>query len=188
MIFLVDPGHGGDDPGCSGNGVVEKAVNLSVAQALRQAVVNQSVEVRLTRDSDLGLTLAQRAQDKGCAFALALHCDTAPNPATGHFRTYAKGDDAMGMAVAARIAAWCPDDLGPQHAVVTVAQPNDWTHRAYNVLRHHSCPAALVEMGFLSNPAHAQFLTSPRGRLAVVCSLMAGLAKAWSMTDQGLTV
>ena len=174
-VLLIDPGHGGPDPGCHGNGLVEKDVNLAVALKLHEAVLGAGGASLLSRADDTGLTLAERALAPNVSLALVLHCDTSPNPVTGHLRTYARGKDAIGMGAGTEIALLAPPELGPVPPFVTLVCPDDWTHRAYNVLYHHHCPAVLIEMGFLSHPQHATFLASDQGQLAMVSCLMAGL-------------
>ncbi len=50
---IIDPGHGGIDDGASGNGVVEKTVNLAIALKLRDILQANNVNVVLTRDTDI---------------------------------------------------------------------------------------------------------------------------------------
>ena len=54
--IFVDPGHGGPDPGAVGNGVVEQAVNLNVANELSRLLRANGYEVmqyRTTRDENV---------------------------------------------------------------------------------------------------------------------------------------
>ncbi|MDV2686465.1 N-acetylmuramoyl-L-alanine amidase [Alkalihalophilus lindianensis] len=61
--IMIDPGHGGRDPGAVANGLVEKELALTIARNLRTALLNHhNVEVRLTRDRDIFLTLEERAR------------------------------------------------------------------------------------------------------------------------------
>lgn len=53
---VIDPGHGGNDPGGIGaSGVLEKDVNLSIALFLKSYLEQQGIEVVMTRDTDKGL-------------------------------------------------------------------------------------------------------------------------------------
>ncbi len=85
-IVLLDPGHGGTDPGApsvSGE-IVEKQLTLQLARELRDELAkNGRVRVALTRDDDLYLTLGQRAtlaRRLGASLYVSLHMDSAPNP------------------------------------------------------------------------------------------------------------
>lgn len=85
-IVLLDPGHGGTDPGApsvSGE-IAEKQLTLQLARELRAELArNGRVRVALTRDDDIYLTLGQRsllAGRLGASLYVSLHMDSAPNP------------------------------------------------------------------------------------------------------------
>ena len=59
-IVVLDAGHGGKDPGAMSNGIREKDVNLAVALLLAKKLRETGIDVRLTRDSDVYLTLQKR--------------------------------------------------------------------------------------------------------------------------------
>jgi len=60
---MLDPGHGGKDPGAIGvTGLQEKAVNLAIAQLLKEALEKQGMTVRMTRDTDVFIPLERRVQ------------------------------------------------------------------------------------------------------------------------------
>ena len=55
-VVVIDPGHGGKDPGKVGvSGVLEKEINLQIAKKLKLLLEAEDVTVVLTRDSDAGL-------------------------------------------------------------------------------------------------------------------------------------
>lgn len=51
--IVLDPGHGGIDSGASANGVIEKAITLSIAEKLKKILIEQGATVFLTRESDV---------------------------------------------------------------------------------------------------------------------------------------
>lgn len=57
---MLDPGHGGSNPGAQGLGVVEKQVTLAIATRVAQRLRDRGMEVRMTRTRDKTLTLRQR--------------------------------------------------------------------------------------------------------------------------------
>jgi len=59
-IVVVDPGHGGRDPGAVANRLREKDINLSVSRMLVAKLKELGMDARLTRDTDVYLTLRQR--------------------------------------------------------------------------------------------------------------------------------
>lgn len=109
-IVVIDPGHGGRDPGASGvSGTsTEKALTLALARELRDRLAERGrVRVALTRDSDRYLTLDQRAgiaRRLGASLYLSLHMDSAPNPLARGATVYSLSDVASDEQ-AARFAA-----------------------------------------------------------------------------------
>jgi len=109
-IVVIDPGHGGRDPGAvSVSGAVsEKQLTLALARELRDRLVERGrVRVALTRDSDRYLTLEERAgvaRGLGASLFLSLHMDSAPNPLARGASVYSLSDVASD-ADAARFAA-----------------------------------------------------------------------------------
>jgi N-acetylmuramoyl-L-alanine amidase len=51
-IVVLDPGHGGDELGATGDGIIERDSNLDIAQRVRALLGPHNVVVVLTRDSD----------------------------------------------------------------------------------------------------------------------------------------
>jgi N-acetylmuramoyl-L-alanine amidase len=80
-LVVIDPGHGGRDPGSSGPGVVEKEVVLAIALALRDELVREGgVRVALTRADDRIVPLGQRpeiARLLGADLFVSIHADSA---------------------------------------------------------------------------------------------------------------
>ena len=60
----IDPGHGGKDPGAVGNGLKEKDLTLKIAKKIEAMLAGYNgVEVRLSRNSDIDVSLKQRTDD-----------------------------------------------------------------------------------------------------------------------------
>jgi len=84
-VIVIDPGHGGHDPGAPGAaGSREKAVVLAAALVLRDELESRGgYHVVLTRDGDVFLPLNERvkiARDNRADLFLSLHADSNPNP------------------------------------------------------------------------------------------------------------
>ena len=83
-IIVIDPGHGGVDPGTTGySGSYEKDAVLALGKQLREALLRTGrYEVVMTRDSDIFLSLRARvavARRAKADLFISLHCDSAPN-------------------------------------------------------------------------------------------------------------
>lgn len=115
---VLDPGHGGRDPGAIGpGGLREKDVALSVALRLRALLEAQGVEVIMTRRDDRFISLEARsalANRSGADLFLSIHCNACRSPATSGVETFALTPE-MGDAKRAWSAArrYRPSDLVP---------------------------------------------------------------------------
>lgn len=80
-LVVIDPGHGGHDPGASGQGLVEKTLVLELARALRDELVRRGgLRVALTRDDDTYLLLEERseiARRLNADLFISIHADSA---------------------------------------------------------------------------------------------------------------
>jgi N-acetylmuramoyl-L-alanine amidase len=107
---VIDPGHGGRDPGATSvsGQVTEKELTLALARELRDVLASRGrVRVAMTRDDDRYLTLDQRAavaRRLNAAMFVSLHIDSAPNPLARGATVYSLSDVASD-AEAARLAA-----------------------------------------------------------------------------------
>jgi N-acetylmuramoyl-L-alanine amidase len=105
-IVLVDPGHGGRDPGAPGvSGTIqEKQLTLAMAKELADVLEQRGrVRVALTREDDRYLTLEQRAgiaRRLQAGLFLSLHMDSAPNPLARGATVYSLSDVASSVEAA----------------------------------------------------------------------------------------
>ncbi|HEY8079252.1 MAG TPA: N-acetylmuramoyl-L-alanine amidase [Labilithrix sp.] len=104
---VIDPGHGGNDPGASGpTGLKEKDVTLAIAHKLAPVLARQAIEVTLTRDDDRYVTLEERtarANAFGADVFVSIHCNAAENRARKGVETYVL--DATQSELAGKVAA-----------------------------------------------------------------------------------
>lgn len=108
-LVVLDPGHGGRDPGAPGpDGVTEKALTLAAARTIRDALLASGrVRVAMTREDDSFVPLQQRsemARQLGAALFLSLHCDSAGDPLASGGTLYTLSEVASDKE-AARMAA-----------------------------------------------------------------------------------
>jgi N-acetylmuramoyl-L-alanine amidase len=90
---VIDPGHGGKDHGkTGGGGLLEKDVNLMLANAIRDRVERElGLDVVLTREDDRLLSLSQRteiANETGGDLFVSIHCNSWFSERTGGFEAY----------------------------------------------------------------------------------------------------
>lgn len=109
-IVLLDPGHGGQDPGATAvsGDITEKVLTLQLARELRDKLASDGrVRVAMTRDDDRYLSLEDRAELArriGASLYVSIHMDSAPNPLARGATVYSLSDVASDEA-AAQLAA-----------------------------------------------------------------------------------
>jgi len=107
-LVVLDPGHGGHDPGASSGAIREKLVTLQLAQAIRDQLLEQGgVRVALTREEDRYLMLAERssiARRLNADLFISIHADSAESDDARGASVYVLSEKGSSQA-AAKIAA-----------------------------------------------------------------------------------
>lgn len=145
MKVCIDAGHGGKDPGAAGGATTEKQIALDVANRVAQKLQNSGIAVVMTRDSDYFVELSDRAKianNAGAEVFVSIHCNSASAEATGTEAWIYPGttDDR-------RLA----EDILQKLTARTGFRNRGVKEENFAVLRLTKCPAALVELGFISS-------------------------------------
>lgn len=107
--IVIDPGHGGKDPGALGRGTLqEKSIVLSISEKLRKILTQKGYTVLMTRDTNRYISLKNRTtfamQHKADLF-LSIHANASENPKAKGIETYylsVTSTDKASEAIAAR--------------------------------------------------------------------------------------
>ncbi len=153
MHIVVDPSHGGKDPGAVGLKLQEKNVVLHLSFCLKMELEKFGHTVYMTRYRDEYITFAQRiniANKEQADLFISLHCNGYHTPISNGVEVYHFPNSTKGTPLAEAI----------QRRLVTATGLRDRgaKGRAFYVLRHTAMPAALVELGFITNPHEEQLL------------------------------
>ncbi len=175
--IVVDPGHGGKDPGAVANGIQEKTVTLAVAQQLAAILQAEGAHVVMTRSADVNpapngtvdddlrarINMAQQAHAN--AF-VSIHANEAADPNVSGASTFY--GPVCGFYSGVKLSA---TDVGRSYSLAQKIQASlvGRTHErddgtpaaAFWVLGNPGIPAILVETAFLSNKADAAKLVDP---------------------------
>ncbi|MCZ4351394.1 N-acetylmuramoyl-L-alanine amidase [Roseovarius aestuarii] len=105
LVVVLDPGHGGIDPGAESGEVIEKDLMLSFARQLKEVLLRTGdFEVVLTREEDVFVSLERRvaiAHQAGADLFLSLHADSLGEGNARGATVYALSHDASDAASAA---------------------------------------------------------------------------------------
>ncbi|MCM1113082.1 MAG: N-acetylmuramoyl-L-alanine amidase [Muribaculum sp.] len=160
ILVAIDPGHGGEDEGCSRKDVLEKEINLQIAQAVEQRLTEQGYQVLLLREGDESLTLEERvnrANRRNADLYVSIHqnaCEEQDSKVSGIEVWYnaTKGGDGS-----ERLARLIHNNL----IQYSGAKDRDCiADESLYVIRETQMPACLVETGFLSNRQERELLAT----------------------------
>ena len=168
ITILLDAGHGGSDSGAIRAGINEKDINLAVTLKLRDLLQKQGATVHLTRKDDSALTLDERK---------ALIAHYAPD------LFVSVHSNANNKTSIDGIEAYYWNDVSPtlaqsiyQAVVDGLGERGNWVHkRELAVVHHDYAPAALIEIGYLSNPRTRKLLAEDSYQERVADSIESGI-------------
>lgn len=89
--IVIDPGHGGKDPGAMANGLREKDLTLAIAKRVGKMLQAKGFKVYFTRSTDVFIPLEERtsfANDKKADLFVSIHINASPNSAGNGLETY----------------------------------------------------------------------------------------------------
>lgn len=205
LRVMIDAGHGGSDHGAVNKkaNVKEKDINLAVAQAVGALLSSNNMEVLYTRTNDETLSLDDRsrlARKRKADLFISIHANFADNTTASGVETYitqppgfagttpitkARGfqignafdyqNTMLGFEIHRRLCQLTPDTVD-----------RGLKRQAFYVLREISCPATLIEVGFLSNPDEVHRMVNASWQHACANSIATGILAYASKLD-GLT-
>jgi N-acetylmuramoyl-L-alanine amidase len=152
-IVMIDPGHGGEQPGVRAGELIEKDLVLRASFALGEAFVARGYDVRLTRTGDYTLPNPERrraAEAAGAALMISLHFNQNADSTRHGIEIYGNVEDARVADLANRLAA----ELRGAGIAVAVAQ------RAGEFLTSPTVPTVMIEAAFLTHPVERRLATS----------------------------
>ncbi|WP_418790328.1 N-acetylmuramoyl-L-alanine amidase family protein [Phosphitispora sp. TUW77] len=168
---IIDPGHGGADPGAVSGRYRESDLNMEIAMVLKRQLEDNGVKVKLTRDYDEGLVpekkmtyfeqwtnLRERkkfaAEEKG-HLLLSIHTNSHRDPrVSGAIVFYAD-------EISAGLAAEIQDKLNTLGLKKREAEKKNFL-----VIKDNPMPAVLIETGFITNEHDRETIISSKGSVA----------------------
>ena len=176
IVVVIDAGHGGKDPGAVGqSGVREKDITLAVARCIaREAVQFPGLCVVLTRTDDRFLELRERidrAHDARAAVYVSLHVNAAADATARGVETYF-ADGARNSMASKKLA----QALQPKVIAATRSKDRGVRSESFYI-RRASMPAALVEIGFITEKGEAQSLQDPKVQDRIALGVLSAISQ-----------
>ncbi len=176
ITVVVDPGHGGWDPGAVVSGTREKEIVLEIGLKVKELLEQHGAKVVLTRESDESFSKATR-EDLGRRVALveqhraqvfiSIHANKDSCNCWGAQTFYQR----KGMPAGQRLAMAIQNQMRQLTTTTRTSLPAD-----YFVLRTSPAPAAMVEVGFLSNAVEKERLQDADHQRTLALAITLGIA------------
>lgn len=172
-IPVIDPGHGGEDGGAvAGNGVVESSLNLEVSAKIKLLFCLLGVEPVMVRETDISLhsegakTLREKkvsdlknrvalVNSIDNAFLISIHQNSFPDGRYSGAHVFYSCEESKPLAEL--LQKRIKDIIDPNNRREAKKVPS-----SVYLMKHVSCPAILVECGFLTNPRELSLLQDPK--------------------------
>lgn len=157
--IFIDAGHGGTDPGASGNGLVEKDLTLAISQMIATYVQSNfsGVEVMFSRKADQTVSLTERTRAAnmwGADLLLSIHINAGGGRG---FESYVYNGSFKGKADTRAIQRILHTEIISE----TGFRDRGMKEQNFHMVRASNCPALLTENGFIDHMHDAKWLRSP---------------------------
>ncbi|PAV31596.1 N-acetylmuramoyl-L-alanine amidase [Virgibacillus profundi] len=180
MKLYLDPGHGGSDPGASGNGIKEKDIVLDIAIKIRTILTNdyENAVIKMSRTSDSTKSLQQRTNEAnswGADYYLSIHCNAFNGTAQGY-------EDFIHSSLSNNSkTAKYQDILHAEIAKVNQLRNRGQKKANFHVLRETTMSALLTENGFIDHASDAALMKKSSWRQRIAQGHVNGLARAFNL-------
>jgi N-acetylmuramoyl-L-alanine amidase len=153
-VVVIDPGHGGWEPGAGNGSINEKDVVLSISLEVEKQLKEKKIDYYMIRDSDTYVSLEDRvkiANEKNCKLFVSIHNNSFSDSSQGGILTTYNPYSPIGKEIAQVMQSKLAD-IGMRNRDI-MPRPNLY------VLRKTEMPSVLLEIGFISNKKDLKLLT-----------------------------
>lgn len=165
---VVDPGHGGTDPGAVANGRKEKDIVLSISKKINSKLKSLGFQTIMTRSTDTYITLSKRysiANSNNADLFVSVHANSASSSASGIETLYKNY-----KTLANNIQDGIIDTTGAKSRGIKYRSD-------LAVLNGTKMPSALVEVGFISNASESSKIGSDSYQEKLATGIVKGITK-----------
>lgn len=190
-VIVVDPGHGGIDPGAVGpSGILEKDITLIIGHKVSRLLGEAGAAVIMTREADVDLSdpgsgsllekkrqdLARRAayaNERKAELLLSIHVNSFPSSKWWGAQTFYLRNSQEGKRLAELIQAELIRVLGNNNR--RQVKPE-----VYYIMQNTNMPTVIIEVGFISNPKEEALMADPIYQEKIAQAIYAGVVRYFS--------
>lgn len=178
-VILIDPGHGGADPGAvSPKGTKESVLNMQVALYLKEYLLEEGFEVIMTRGdgdvpgADTGMTNDERKRiiaSAECDMVVSIHMNKFSDTSVHGAETFYYEPSVESRQLAECIQISLKNELDSTNTRTIKGVTNLF------VLKTSKAPSVLIECGYISNPTEEAKLNTPSYQRRIAFSVCCGI-------------
>lgn len=171
LVVVVDAGHGGKDPGNTGDGLSEKEINLAIANQLKAIGNGKQVKIILLREKDNFLSLDDRVNFLNGLEAdlfLSLHCNAAGNSERSGADFFYSTENIKGIT-SKDYSSLLATGMVPTVGKAEIKEAN------FIVIKNSKIPAVLIHVGYMTNPREYELLQDPAHQKQLAEGIFNGL-------------
>ncbi|WP_070328774.1 N-acetylmuramoyl-L-alanine amidase [Exiguobacterium aurantiacum] len=178
-IIVIDPGHGGNDPGAINGSFYEKTVVFDVSKRVEAYLSSKyNYQVRLTRTTDIFYKPAERpviAKNLRGDLFVSIHANASRDPKANGIETFYSSSTAQ--SARSRVLATNIQNNLVSNMSGTGMRSRGVKSANYIVINHSLMPSALVELGFITSPTDVIHLRSEASRQRMAIGVAEGIAQ-----------
>ncbi len=179
IIIVIDPGHGGEDPGKVGvNDALEKDINIQIGLKLKTLLEDEGLQIIMTREDDNVPTKKREDLESRIALinevkpdlVICIHQNSFTDPTVAGAQVFYHGSSDISKEIAQVIQEelWLMDEEHKREIK---------GNESYYMLSETKVPTVIVECGFLSNQEDAEKLTTEEYQNEIANAINTGIIK-----------
>jgi N-acetylmuramoyl-L-alanine amidase len=173
ITVVIDAGHGGDDNGAhSASGLKEKDITLSIAKKIAALNSNEHINILLSRDNDESIPVRDRvhfAKDHNADLFVSIHVNGAADEQLNGFSVVVHRNTLEKNQL---LASALINELKTSYKTEDKITIRD---KGLVVVDSNSCPAAIVECGYMTNPNDVAFISNTANQEKIAKNILAAI-------------
>ncbi len=185
-LLVLDAGHGGIDPGTSGGGSTEAAVNLAVIRYVKEILDGrEDLKVYYTRTDNTLPDLSTRVEFANALHAdmlISVHCNHNPVSSVNGVEVLYSKLQENGSFTSKNLAELCLDEI----SAATGLKKNTLVERSANLhlMKYCTMPSALIEFGYMSNRSDLDIILSEKAQRACAEAICRVIDAAYAKLEE----
>jgi N-acetylmuramoyl-L-alanine amidase len=184
ITVIIDAGHGGTDLGAASldKEILEKQLTLDIAKKVKELNTNDAIEIILTREEDIFMSPFQKvdfAKEKNADLVISFHVDAMSNGAAtkrSGISFWVSRDQYPNSNKSKILASALINEFNSNYPL-PVLYPVNQREGGVWILQANTCPAVLIETGFINNDNDVAYLKTNAAKETIAKNVLMAIEK-----------